>query len=106
MIKAKISMKKFTLTTEYSEQKIVSIIEHCIQHTLKQELQKHVSTIHTSTTPFSTKLLTRKELRRILRLSYPTISRLTKNGTLKAKVVGGSYRYAESSIAKYLNDKI
>lgn len=98
-------MKKFTLITEYSEQEIINIIEHCIQLTIKQELQKHVATINSTTTAWGTTLLTRKELRRILKLSYPTISRLTKNGTLKAKVVGGSYRYAESSIAKYLNEK-
>ncbi|MEJ7821359.1 MAG: helix-turn-helix domain-containing protein [Chitinophagaceae bacterium] len=98
-------MKKFTLTTEYSEQEIVSIIEHCIQQTLKQELQKHISSAHSLATRLSSKLLTRKELRRILRISYPTISRLTKNGTLKAKVVGGSYRYSESSIIKYLDAK-
>lgn len=98
-------MKKFTLTTEYSEQEIVSIIENCVRITIQQELQNHISTIRSSTTPFASNLLTRKELRRILKLSYPTISRLTKNGTLKAKVVGGSYRYVESSITKYLNEK-
>ena len=98
-------MKKFTLTTEYSEQEIVSIIERCIQQIIKQELQKHISSAHSLATKYSSKLLTRKELRRILRISYPTISRLTKNGTLKAKVVGGSYRYAESSIVKYLDAK-
>lgn len=99
-------MKKFSLTTEYTEVELLQLIEQCVQKIIQQELPKVISLL-TNSPPANNdcKLLTRKELKSILRLSYPTLARLTKLEILKAKIVGGSYRYLESDIKKYLNDK-
>ncbi len=97
-------MKKFCLTTEYSEAELLNVIEQCVQKIIQQELPKVISLL-TNSPPLNNdyKLFTRKELKSILRLSYPTLARLTKEGVLKAKIVGGSYRYLESDVKK---DKI
>ncbi len=99
-------MKKFSLVTEYTESELLQIIEQCVQKVIQAELPKVISLLTNSPpTNSNSKLLTRKELKDILRLSYPTISLLTKQGILKAKIVGGSYRYLESDIHKYLENK-
>jgi|ERR1035437_2823358 hypothetical protein len=96
-------MKKFSLTTEYSETELLNLIEQCVQKTIQQELSKIISQLANSPPANNNyKLLTRKDLKVMLRLSYPTISRLTKEGILKAKIVGGSYRYLATDVSKYL----
>lgn len=98
-------MKKFILTTEYTEPEILQIIENCVQKTFEQELHK-VITLLTNSPPLNhdCRLLTRKELKSLLRLSYPSIANLTAKGILKAKIIGGSYRYLETDVRKYLNE--
>lgn len=101
-------MKNFSLVTEYSETELVILIEQAVQKILQQELPKVISQLDNSPlVSDDCKLLTRKELKSILHFSYPTLAKLTKEGILRAKIVGSSYRYLKSDITKYLKeDKI
>ena len=97
-------MKKFSLITEYSSEDLLLLIEQSVQKILHQELEKIISLLGNSPPRNNNcKLFTRKELKSMLRLSYPTLARLTKDGTLRAKIVGGSYRYLETDVMQYLN---
>jgi len=97
-------MKKFSLLTEYSESELLLLIDQTVQKVVSQQLEKIIPLIANSPPVNTGKLLTRKEVKAILRISYPTLALLTKQNVLKAKLVGASYRYPHSEIIKYLNE--
>jgi excisionase family DNA binding protein len=94
---------KRVIVTEFTETELQQLIEQSVRNVLSQELQKLGNTV-LSATPFSETYLTRKQVKNLIGISYPTISKLTKSGTLKGKALGGVYRYKESDIRKYFSD--
>lgn len=93
-------MKK-CIITEYNEAELQSLIETSIRKILSEEFPKLLSTLNNSPpTSQNEKFLSRKELKSYLNISLPTIAKLTKEGLLKATIIGGSYRYRESDVIK------
>jgi hypothetical protein len=97
-------MKK-TLVTEYNSQELQTIIEQAVTNALNEKLKPFFSLLANQTDKSPEKLLSRHDLKKLLRLSYPTIMKLTLQGSLRAKVIGGKYMYRESDIVKFLNSK-
>ncbi len=90
-------MKKF-ITTEYNEAEIQELIQASIRKVIQEEFTKLIPHFNNSPPANKERLLSRKEVKEILGISYPTISKLTRAGRLKAIVLGGSYRYREQDI--------
>ncbi len=100
-------MKKFQIVTEYDENELRCIVEQTIYKVLHQELERIIPATRSSSTGVNgtgTKWLTRKEVKELLKISLPTIAKLHRSGQLKAKLVGGSYRYSENEVQRYLNN--
>lgn len=47
--------------------------------------------------------LDRKQVCELLHLSYPTLLKLQREGKIKGKLVGGTYRYSLKQIKNYFN---
>lgn len=97
-------MKRFLLTTEYTEAELQAQIENSIRIVIQQELPKIIQKFINSPPAKEDKLLSRKELRLMLGLSYPTIIQLTRSGVLKAKIIGGQYKYLKSQVLNSFKD--
>ena len=98
-------MKKF-ISTEYNEAELQELIQASVKKVLHEEFPKFISAPNNSPPSHqSDKLLSRKELKSYLNMSLPTIAKLTKDGVLKATIIGSSYRYRESDILKSIKKK-
>ncbi len=98
-------MKKFTLTTEYTQHELELLIEQSLKKILLQELPGLIAQFANSPPPNNLQnLLSRKEVRKILGISYPTLLKLERQGLLKGSIISGSYRYSEKQITKFLEE--
>jgi hypothetical protein len=93
-------MKKFLLLTEYSQLELQNLIEQSLEKVVKEQLQTFQK--NPSKTDKNEKLFTRQDLKKILRVSYPTIAKITTEGLLQGKLIGSSYRYREIDVQNYL----
>ena len=93
--------KRFSLLTEYSESELQDIIASAIKQALETFESK--SSPPSAAPPWNEPLLSRTDVCKKLKLSNPTVSKLHKQGKLKAIVVGGSYRYSKKSIADFMS---
>lgn len=98
-------MKKFSLVTEYSQEEILNLITQSIQTIVTHELQKVTTQLSINSQPQSDQLLSRNDLKKMLGLSYPTLIKLHKDGTLRGKAIGGIYRYKQSDVSIFLSTK-
>lgn len=89
--------------TTYTESELKSLFAEIIQPLITSEIQKIIASPNNSPPKESDTYLTRKETCQLLHLSLPTLTKLSKEGKLKAKVVGGSYRYSRQQVEKYMS---
>ena len=96
-------MGKLIYTT-YNELEIRSLLSEILQPIVAYEIQKVFSSSINSPPSSDKEYLTRKGLCKLLNISLPTLSRLIKDGTLKPKIVGCSYRFSKNQIDAYMNN--
>lgn len=98
-------MEKVIYTT-YNEVEIRDLLANILQPIIASEVQKAilVSTNTNILPPDTKEFLTRKDVCKLLNVSLPTVTELTKKGLLKAKIVGSTYRYSKIQINNYMNN--
>ena len=96
-------MEKFICTT-YNESEFRNLIAEVLTPIVASAIQKITPLPNNSSLSDANVFITRKEVCKLLRLSLPTVTRLTKEGVLKAKIVGSCYRYSKSQIDNYMNN--
>ena len=95
-------MEKIIYTT-YDESEIRNLLESIIRPIIASEIQKIILPSN-SPHPDAKEFLTRKDVCKLLNLSLPTVTELTKKGLLKAKILGSTYRYSRAQIDNYMNN--
>lgn len=96
----------FTVLTSLDQDDLKSIITEIVRECIKVEFSTIKEFIvnpksDNKLSPY----LTRNQLKEMLGMSLPTISRLTKNGVLKGTIIGGVYRYNLEDISKLFQSK-
>lgn len=96
--------KRFSLQTEYNEIELKQIIADAVREILQQPLLQVVPQLSNSPPNFSSdKLLSRKDVSKLLNISLPTLAKLQNEGKIKAVIIGGSYRYSKKHIEQFIN---
>lgn len=78
-------------------------LQNSIQKIVSTEVQKAVEVL-TPPKDDTPQLLTRKETAELLGISLVTLHEWTKNGTIKAKRIGGSVRFEKQVVFDSLKD--
>lgn len=81
--------------------KEVSISE--LQSFIASAIEKKLQVL-TKNEPVNSGYLTRQETAKLLRISYPTLSELTRNGTLKGYRIGSRILYRQSEVENSLSE--
>lgn len=79
-----------------------NLITNCISKQLKtiKEYQK------SETSNSENEILTREEVKDLLKISYTTLWKYNKNGTLKAKKLGRKVYYLREDLSNFLNGAV
>ena len=91
------------ITTQYTSEEFKFLIDTAVSEALQQLIPLVLKS--TNSPPSTTKLLTRKEVCKILHVSLPTLSKLQRLGKIKAAIICGSYRFSEKQIMDLMNNK-
>lgn len=91
------------ITTQYTPEEFKLLVDTAVSEALQQLIPLVLKS--TNSPPSTTKLLTRKEVCKILHVSLPTLSKLQKLGEIKATIISGSYRFSEKQIMDIVNKK-
>ena len=94
---------KRCITTELTDAEFKQIITDAVTDILQQTLQKLNLQQATTEQAVNNNLLSRKQVSKLLGVSYPTLSRLQRDGKLKFIILGGNYRYRQKDILKLIN---
>lgn len=73
-------------------------LQDSIRTTVKNEVERIIGNLPTSTSPTPPELITRKETIDILGISYPTLNEWTKNGIIPAQRIGTRVRYNRANV--------
>lgn len=95
---------KRCITTEYSDVDFTALIESTVKKVLQQSLLELAP--HLSNSPpekLSEKLLDRKSVCELLKISLPTIAKLQREGKIRGVIVGGAYRYKKADVLAFIN---
>ena len=95
---------KRVITTEYSEHDFIELLSNLLQPIIEKALQ-NVSIPQNKSPPTTELYYTRQDLCLILKMSLPTIGKLTEQGILKSYKFGKAHRYKCSEIEKFINSK-
>lgn len=85
-------MEKLILTN-LSHIELKSIISECLKEVLEDQQNKPTK---------ADELISRKEASKILGLSFPTLRKLTKEGTIPSYKIGKQVRYKKTEVLKAL----
>jgi excisionase family DNA binding protein len=94
-------MGKLIYTT-LNETELSKLLSDVLQPIVANEVQKVLASKNSSTQK-SDEYLNRKEAAALLRISTVTLTKLVKENIIKAKVLGGNYRFSKRQILEYLN---
>ena len=96
-------MRKF-INTEFSEQELRELIASTVKEVLQETFPKYLLLSNNSPPAISNdKLLSRKEVCQLLKVSLPTVVKLHNEGKIKFSIIRGSYRYNKKDIDQFLN---
>jgi excisionase family DNA binding protein len=83
----------------------VDQLQEIISNAVMLGLQEHQKSVIINDEPESNTLLTREEVSRLLKVSYPTLWSWNKSGTLKAKKMGKKVFYNKEDVMKQFREK-
>jgi excisionase family DNA binding protein len=94
-------MGKLIYTT-LNETELSKLLSDVLQPIVANEVQKVLASKN-SLAQKSDEYLNRREAAALLRISTVTLTKLVKENVIKAKVLGGNYRFSKRQILEYLN---
>lgn len=89
--------------TTYTDLEFRSLVTEVLKPLVASEIEKVIFSLNNSPPISESEYLTRNEVCKLLSISLPTLSRLTKSAVLKPKIVGCSYRFSRKQIDTYMN---
>lgn len=86
----------------FSVDDLTQLIKNCISEQLKNIKQTEKSEKSNS----ENEILTREEVKNLLKISYTTLWKYNKNGTLEAKKLGSKVYYLREDLTNFLNGAV
>jgi len=94
-------MGKLIYTT-LNETELSKLLSDVLQPIVANEVQKILASKNSSAQK-NDEYLNRKEAAALLRISTVTLTKLVKENIIKAKALGGNYRFSKRQILEYLS---
>lgn len=82
----------------------VDQLQEIISNAVLQGIQEHQKSIIINDEPESNTLLTREDVSKLLKVSYPTLWSWNKSGTLKAKKMGKKVFYNKEDVMRQFRE--